>query len=381
MTSLALEVLDALPIAWLTWADVTAALATLADAIGEGFVALTLGFAAKPAGVGFLLGAVLLLASGSVVPVSFEVESLTVVSRMANRDWKMMSYIIVVAGVIGLLLGIAGVYSPIVDFIVGPILSGLLVGVGVILSFVAIDLFRESKIVGGVAIASAILGYLLLSAAGEENAVVYALGISVLAAVIAARFTTFKPVPVDRSRERLGLIPLGPLVRFKFVRNLTMIRGVLALLALRLGTSISYTTINAEFAGVKPDVDTTNIISGSSGAASGLFGGAPLEPIISGTSAAPNPAHAGALMMAMMGILLLGGLLPRLVKWVPTAAISGFLVLLGSFLVIPDNIGGVVAAGDPYSGTATAVVTAATFDPILGMLAGIIVRFVTELIL
>lgn len=378
MASLALAALDAIPIAWLTWADITSALATLADAIGEGFVALTLGFAARPTGIGFLIGAVLLLSLGHVVPMSFEVESLTVVSRMANRNWKTMAYIVVIAGVIGLVLGIAGVYGPIVDFIVGPILSGLLVGVGLILSFVAIELFRENKIVGGVAIAGAIISYLLLSAAEEENALVYALGISVLAAVIAARFTTFESIPVDHSRERLGLIPLG---RFQFVRNLTVIRGVLALLALRVGTSIAYTTVNADFAGVEPDVDTTNIIAGASGAASGLFGGAPLEPIISGTAAAPNPARAGALMMAMMGILLIGGLLPRVVKWVPPSAICGFLVLLGTFLVIPDNIGDVITADDPFSGPTTIVVTAATFDPFLGMLAGITVRFLTGLIL
>ncbi len=36
---------------------------------------------------------------------------------------------------------------------------------------------------------------------------------------------------------------------------------------------------------------------------------------------------------------------------------------------------------DPYSGAATVVVTAATFDPFLGMVAGIVVRFLTGLIL
>lgn len=377
MMSSLLVVFEAVPIGYLTWADVTAALATLADAIGEGFVALTLGFAAKPAGIGFLIGAVLLLSLGHVTPVSFEVESLTVVSRMANREWRTMAYIVVTAGVIGVILGLTGVYSPIVDFIVGPILSGLLVGVGIILSFVAIELFRENKIVGGTAIAAAIISYLLLI--DVENGLVYALGISVLAAVIVARFTTFEPIPVDHERERLGLIPLG---RFRFLKNFVVIRGVLALLALRVGTSISYTTINADLAGgIEPEVDTTNIVAGASGAASGLFGGAPLEPIISGTAAAPNPARAGALMMAMMGILLIGGLLPRIVKWVPPSAISGFLVLLGTFLVIPDNIGDVVTDDDPFSGAVTIVVTAATFDPFLGIVAGIAVRFLVELLL
>ena len=54
--------------------DILAAVVTLFDAIGEGLVALALGFASAPTGVGFLVGALLVIAFKSVVPVSFEVE-------------------------------------------------------------------------------------------------------------------------------------------------------------------------------------------------------------------------------------------------------------------------------------------------------------------
>ena len=69
------------------------------------------GLPPRPAGIGFLVGGILILGLGSIVPVSFEVESLTVVSRLANRDWLKMCYIVLVAGVIGFILGLAGVYG------------------------------------------------------------------------------------------------------------------------------------------------------------------------------------------------------------------------------------------------------------------------------
>jgi AGZA family xanthine/uracil permease-like MFS transporter len=352
--------------------DVFAVLATLADAIGEGFVALTLGFAAMPTGIGFLIGAILAFSLGSVVPVSFEVESLTVVSRLSNRDWKKMAYMVLLAGILGAIIGATGVYGRIVKFIEGPILSGMLTGVGIILSFVAIDLFKQNKLIGGVSIVFALGTFFALSK--DPNNLIYALFVSVIAAVIAARFVPFEPISSDKEREKVKLIPFGG---FKFLTDITVIRGALALLALRTGTSIAYSTIDGQMANVTPNVDHTNIIAGISGIASSLFGGAPIEPIITGTAAAPNPVFSGALMMLIMGVILLLGLLPVLAKFVPASAVSGFLIVLGAALAIPGNVAGVIAPTDAVSGPITVVVTAATFDPFLGMVAGILVRLVS----
>ena len=130
-------------------------------------------------------------------------------------------------------------------------------------------------------------------------------------------------------------------------------------------------------AGVTVNVDHTNIIAGVAGMSSALFGGAPIEPIISGTAAAPTPHISAVIMMVVMGGILLLGLLPRLAKVIPMASIAGFLFLRGACLAVPDNIGGVVSEADMFSGPVTVVVTAATFDPVLGMICGIAVRFLT----
>jgi AGZA family xanthine/uracil permease-like MFS transporter len=361
--------------------DIVGALVQLADGIGEGFVALTLGFAAAPAGIGFLVGGILILGLGSIVPASFEVESLTVVSRLANRDWLKMCYIVFVAGIIGFVLGLAGLYEQIVDFIDGTVLAGMLTGVGVILCLVAYDLFKSDMIIGGVSVIAAVTSYLWLL--DETNGLVYALGISVAAALAAAfvkhQFKPIEPLEIDLSREKLRFIPLN---RFRFLMDPIVIRGVLALLALRVGTSIAYSSVDGQIAGIDPasnavNVDHTNITAGISGASSALFGGPPLEPIISGSAPAPNPMVSGALFMFAMAAILLLGLLPKMAVVIPAATISGFLFLLGAFAAFALNVGGIISEEQPFAGPVTTVVTAATFDPFLGMVAGCIVRALT----
>ena len=356
--------------------DILAAVVTLFDAIGEGLVALALGFASAPTGVGFLVGALLVIAFKSVVPVSFEVESLTVVSRLGNKDWATMCYIVLIAGLIGALLGVVGLFGHIVSFIEGPILSGMMSGVGLILLFVAIDTCKDNKIIGLVSITVAVATFLLLS--NDENNLIYALVASILASVVAARFVPFEPiVSGEHKKEKIRLIPLDG---FKFLKSPKVIRGVLALLALRVGTSIAYSGIDGQLANQPVNVDHTNIIAGLAGAASGLFGGAPVEPIISVTAAAPNPHYSGALMMVIVGLMLLFGLLPKLARFVPMASIAGFLFLLGAFIAIPENVTGIITETDSISGPVTMAVTAATVDPFLGMLCGIAVRFLMGVI-
>ena len=123
-------------------ADFLAIIVSLFDAAGQGLAALAMGFTSAPTGIGFLLAAILIYSFGTVGLVGFEAESLTIVSRIANREWKTMAQIVLTAGIIGAVLGFFNLYGQIVSFINGPILAGMMAGVGVILAFVGIELAK-----------------------------------------------------------------------------------------------------------------------------------------------------------------------------------------------------------------------------------------------
>jgi AGZA family xanthine/uracil permease-like MFS transporter len=353
--------------------DILAAVFTLGDTLGEGLVALTLGFASTPTGIGFLVGAVFMIIFQSFVPVSFQVEGLTVVSRRSKGDWRTMCFAVMLAGLIGALLGFAGVYSAIVDFIGGGIQSGMMAGAGLILSIVAMDLLRGNWRIG---LTSAIIAYAVYLFVGD---LIWALVASVAAGIIAGRvLRAFEPVTHKPEIEKVSLVPKS-WQDLKFFTNANVIRAALAILALRTGTSIAYSGVDADLAGGGIfNADHVNIASGLGGLFSGLFGGANVEPIISATAAAPHPVWSGVIMMVLTAAVLLSGLLPRWGKYVPAQAVCGFLLVLGTLLVIPDNLPGILA--DPVPGAVAAGVTAATIDPFLGMVVAIIVRAILAFI-
>ena len=112
---------------------------------------------------------------------------------------------------------------------------------------------------------------------------------------------------------------------------------------------------------------------------SALFGGAPVEVVISATSTAPHAVFAGVLMMVMMGVILLAGLLPKIGRFIPSTSIAGFLFVLGLLVTLPTNATAALAGGeDSVVGGVTMAVTALT-DPFLGMLAGIITQVLLSL--
>jgi AGZA family xanthine/uracil permease-like MFS transporter len=385
--------------------DIAGSLSMLADVIGEGLVGISLGWAAKPTGIGFIVGLVFLLGFRSLAPVSFEVESLTIVSRIAKRAWHIMIYAVILAGIIGAILGAIGAYSTIVGFIGPAIQYGMMTGVGIVLAIVAVDLIKENKTIGIISAASAFLVY--FATRSDPSAIIYALAVSVVISVIVGRFRKFDPILPDIRREKIQLVlpwkKFGQLFRSyqsyevsdsntgsqkttTVIKRLTrsdkilIVRAALSLLALRVGTSIAYPSIDYDIAGV-PQVtgsgasifDATNIIAGLSGFTSAIFGGAPLEPIISGTAAAPNPILAAALMMAFAAVILLLGLMGRAARYVPLQAVTGFLLILGTLIIFPENAPAAMES-DPLVGGVTAVVTAATMDPFIGMIAGLIVK-------
>lgn len=386
-----------------TFEDLLGSLGMLADVIGEGLVAITLGWAVKPAGIGFLVGMVLLIAFRTVAPVSFEVESLTVVSRIAKRKWHVMIYAVILAGIVGAIMGALGFISAIVEFIGPAIQYGMMTGVGIILAIVAIDLIKENRIIG---IVSAGVAFIVFFATIDDpSAIIYALAASVAVSVGVARFVKFEPILPDPEREKISTIlpfrNLGALFRkyqtteetstgggtkAKVIRLLTrddkilLVRAALALIALRLGTGIAYPAIDADIAGIDTVTgsghsifDVTSIIAGVSGATSAFFGGSPLEPIISGTAASPNPVLSAALMMGIAGVILLLGLIGRATRYIPVQAVTGFLLLLGALIIFPENAP-LAMEEDPIVGGVTATVTAATMDPFVGMIAGLITK-------
>jgi AGZA family xanthine/uracil permease-like MFS transporter len=103
-----------------------------------------------------------------------------------------------------------------------------------------------------------------------------------------------------------------------------------------------------------------------------MFGGANVEPIISATAGAPHPVTSGVILLILMGVILLCGLLPKVGKWVPTQSVVGFLLVLSTMIIIPENLP--ILLKDPITGAVAAGVTAAAIDPFLGMLVAILVR-------
>lgn len=415
--------------------DIVAALSMLADVIGEGLVAISVGWAAKPTGIGFIVGLIFLIGFRSVAPVSFEVESLTILSRIAKRAWHIMVYAVIIAGIVGAILGALGAYSAIVEFIGPAIQYGMMTGVGVVLAIVAVDLIKENRKIGLVSAGSAFI--IFFATQSDPSALIYALAGSVVISVIVGRFVKFEPILPDPQREKINMIlpwrhlgqlfrsyrtyeevsvaggsasvagggrgsetsgqngddaghagtgGSGKLQRREIIKKLTrkdkilIARAALSLLALRVGTSIAYPAIDSDIAGI-PAVtgsgasifDASNIIAGVAGFTSAIFGGAPLEPIITGTAAAPNPVLSAALMMAFAAAILLLGWIGKAARYIPLQAVTGFLLVLGTLIIFPENAPAAMEA-DPVVGGVTAVVTAATMDPFLGLVAGLLVK-------
>ena len=167
--------------------------------------------------------------------------------------------------------------------------------------------------------------------------------------------------------EKMGRLKLE-----KPIFNLRVLRGALALACLTVGANIAFGSITGGIAGASQNVDHLTIYSGLADAVSALFGGAPVEAIISATAGAPHPVTAGVLMMGIMAVILFCGLLPKIGKYVPSQSIAGFLLILGAVVTVPGNAAAAFAgtgAGDTIVAGVTMGVTAFT-DPFFGMLAG-----------
>ncbi|WP_343030386.1 NCS2 family permease [Fundicoccus ignavus] len=349
--------------------DILAAIGVVINGIPQGILALSFGFAAFPTGLGFAFSAIANAVTGSVAPVSFQVETITVAGTMGDNKRERVS-LIFYAAIIMTIIGLFGLMDKLVGFVGVEITSGMMAGVGLILAKAAIDMARSNRDVGIISFFTALIVYIL------THDLVYTIVASVGLATFYSSFykkQTFDLVG-DVAENKLSFVkPLG--------LNWKILRGALALACLNIGSNISFGMITGSMTGsdTNPvDVDVLTVVSSVADFITSLFGGAPLESIISATGSAPNPVFSGVLMMTLMALLLFFGVLPKLGKFVPMESIAGFLFVLGAIVTVPSNF----SSGsdiDPMT-TGITMIVSYFFDPFFGMLAGVVVKFLLPLL-
>ena len=341
--------------------DILAAIGVVLNGIPQGLLALSMGFASVPTALGFGVGVIGCLLLGSVAPISFQAETIVLAGTMGKNMRERLSMVFF-AGVTMAALGACGLLTAIVNFAGETVLNAMMAGVGLVLTKLALGMMKENKLVGITSVVTAVLVYFFLG----QN-LVYTIVISLVVSSAAAKLAGQDIGGGVGTAEKMGRLKLE-----KPIFNLSVLRGALALACLTVGANIAFGSITGGIAGASQNVDHLTIYSGLADAVSALFGGAPVEAIISATAGAPHPVTAGVLMMGIMAVILFCGLLPKLGKYVPSQSIAGFLLILGAVVTVPGNAAAAFAgtgAGDTIVAGVTMGVTAFT-DPFFGMLAG-----------
>ena len=345
--------------------DILAAIGVVLNGIPQGLLALSMGFASVPTALGFGVGVIGCLLLGSVAPISFQAETIVLAGTMGKNMRERLSMVFF-AGVTMAALGACGLLTAIVNFAGETVLNAMMAGVGLVLTKLALGMMKENKLVGITSVVTAVLVYFFLG----QN-LVYTIVISLVVSSAAAKLAGQDIGGGVGTAEKMGRLKLE-----KPIFNLSVLRGALALACLTVGANIAFGSITGGIAGASQNVDHLTIYSGLADAVSALFGGAPVEAIISATAGAPHPVTAGVLMMGIMAVILFCGLLPKIGKYVPSQSIAGFLLILGAVVTVPGNAAAAFAgtgAGDTIVAGVTMGVTACT-DPFFGMLAGIALK-------
>ncbi|MBE3584200.1 MAG: NCS2 family permease [Limnochordaceae bacterium] len=352
--------------------DWLAVFGVVLNGIPQGLLALGYGFAALPTALAFAIGLVGTWAFHSVAPISFQAETITLVGTLGSNMRERLS-ILFWEGVIMTFVGAFGLLEEIVNLIGPQVTSAMMAGVGIMLAYVAIQMGLSSP---WVAAASAAVALSVWAFTGN---LVHTIVWSVLAGTIVGRFVSFQATESSPERERFRLQPLV----WRFWESPTVLRGALSLSMLNIGANITFGKITGQIARANVNVDHLAVYSSLADVSSSLFGGAPVEAIISATGAAPHPHFAAMAMMAVFVVILLLGLLPRIGRYVPQASIAGFLFVLGAIVTLPTNVQLAfqdVALNSPMAAIlGVTIVVSARFDPFLGMVAGTLLRAVFAL--
>jgi len=361
-----------------------AVIAVIINGVPQLIYAEARGFALKPAGFAYLIGAFGNLFSGSVTPISAQAETITVASIKKNLRNNVSS--ILLAATVMIIVSVFGGITKISDFAGVAIISGMMSGVGLILAGVSWDMFGQERRTALVSILTAIAAYAVFF--NSPNKVVWTIFFSVVISTADYLFIQKRRVDtvkmVEEGREKIQLSNEWRFWKkeywseFKMIKptfNLAVILGALSLLMLNIGANISFGNITASIAGTTQNVDHLSIINSLADFPSALFGGPPIEAIISGTAGAPWPVWCGIIFMFVTGILILVGLIGRLGKYLPAQSIAGFLLVIGIALTFAPNLNAVTQSDEAMSGYIALGITAWSRNPFLGMVVGVLVRY------
>ena len=352
--------------------------------------AQTQGFKLKPASIGLFIAAALSAVWGLVTPITGQSAMIALAGKTEERSERVAALLI--SSVLMALLGLTGAISAAVEFAGPAIMAGMMAGVGLMLMGVGVDFISDKQKgnigVGLVSLISAFATYMF--AFGPENPhlhsnrLVYTVAVSVLSSTIYYLIFQRKAIQTALS------IPEGETENgqfwtkaywqaddWKIVKPKITIKSMLAaaaLICLGVGITTSFGAINAGMAGVEQNFDHLTLVSGIAGFASELFGGMPLETIISGTAAAPWPVLGNVAVLVTLGVLLIIGVVTKISKYMPTQSIAGFLIVIGLFATFLPQIRNDGFASDiPVAGV-TMAVTKLTNNPFVGILAGLATR-------
>jgi AGZA family xanthine/uracil permease-like MFS transporter len=349
----------------MTLNDLIAAIGVVINGIPQALLALSFGFQAFPTSLGFLVGVVACLLLQSPIPISMQAETIALAGSYGRNVTERLS-IIFWAGLLMAILGITGLLSKIVEIAGTEVINGMMAGVGLILAKIAIDGIRTKPAISGLSTLVAVITYFL-----SGRNLVYTIVVSVVVSSIYANIKKMDIGSDIMDEERKFRIR-------KPEMSVHILRGALALACLTIGANIAFGNITASLGSATANVDHLTIYSGLADSVSSLFGGAPVESIISATGASDNPVNSGVLMMAILGAIMFMGRLPKLGKYVPGESIHGFLFVLGALVTVPTNAEIAFTTGlanGPMLAGIAMTVTAGT-DPFLGLLAGTILKFI-----
>ena len=350
---------------WLN--DILAAIGVVLNGLPQGILAMTYGFASVPTALGFAIGIGGAAVFGSVAPISFQAETITLAGTMGKNMRERLSMVLF-AGLAMAGLGACGLLTVIIEFAGDSIIHGMMAGVGIMLAKVAIDMTKANKLVGGISMGVGVAVYVLCTVLKTGNELVYTIVASVVVSSLIGYMMGQRPEEVQPEKAfKLKLV--------KPTFNLRVLRGALALGCLTIGANIAFGSITGGIAGTDANIDHLTIYSGVADTVSSLFGGAPVEAIISATAAAPHAVISGIIMMAVMVVILITGVLPKIGKYVSSQSIAGFLFVLGAFVTLPGDGAAALAGANPVAGSVTMAVTAMV-DPFIGMLSGIVLKLI-----